>query len=188
MDLRFGAFLGGSIRTQFREQGACDTSNTDYGVLPHLFQHVSVTENDVLVDVGCGKGRVINWWLSRGIRNQIIGVELDPIIADATRRRLRRFSNVSILAGSILNLLPSEGTLYYLFNPFEPWVVMAFRDTIIERAVNPVSVLFYNFTNEQIAPFREDDRWTVTRITVPPSPWTHGGAGVARYDPAGRRE
>ena len=35
---------------------------------------IIVNSDDVLVDVGCGKGRFFNWALSKGYKNKIIGI------------------------------------------------------------------------------------------------------------------
>ena len=48
-DLRYGAPLGGLISMY---------GNTDYLALSNIFAK-RIKDNDVLVDVGCGKGRVI---------------------------------------------------------------------------------------------------------------------------------
>ena len=44
-------------------------------MLPKLFNErngTAIKSSDVLVDVGCGRGRVINWWLSLGLGNKIV--------------------------------------------------------------------------------------------------------------------
>jgi hypothetical protein len=65
-DLRYGAILSGNVGTRYRQAGAYNVVNTPYAVLPQIFAG-RIGRDDVLVDVGCGKGRVINWWLSRGL-------------------------------------------------------------------------------------------------------------------------
>ena len=118
LDFRYGGrFLAGSSKTRFAEAGAEDTANSSYAELDALFDR-RIGEGDVIVDVGCGKGRVFNWLLSRGFANTMIGVELDPEIAEGCRRRLRKYANVSIIAGNILENFPDDGTIFYLFNPF----------------------------------------------------------------------
>jgi hypothetical protein len=70
-DLRFGEILRGDIPTRFSEFGAERSSNVSYYALSLIFKDEPIAPDDVLVDVGCGKGRMINWWLSRRLRNQI---------------------------------------------------------------------------------------------------------------------
>jgi spermidine synthase len=84
-DLRYGGILTGSVNTQHRHLGAYNVVNSAYSVLPHIFAG-RIGPRDVLVDVGCGKGRVINWWLSQGLRNRIVGIEINPAVAAATAK------------------------------------------------------------------------------------------------------
>ena len=78
-DLRYGGYFGGFQKTRYGHLGAHDTMSSHYFVLSRLFGKFPVKESDVLVDVGCGKGRVINWWLRKGCRHRIIGIELDEV-------------------------------------------------------------------------------------------------------------
>lgn len=68
----------------FKRLGANGVYHTDYSVINTIFSLVPIGEQDVLVDVGCGKGRVINYWLSQGYTNKMVGLELDPQVAAQT--------------------------------------------------------------------------------------------------------
>jgi hypothetical protein len=144
-DLRYGAFLGGVIPTRYVHAGAVNVANSDYGVLPYLFDQL-IEEDDVLVDVGCGKGRVLNWWLRFYPRNRIVGIELDSEVAEKTRHRLRRHSQVAVYGGNVLDNFPEEGTLFYLFNPFDRMVMRQFLDRFFESRSRrkPRKILYYN--------------------------------------------
>jgi hypothetical protein len=63
LDLQYsGRFLGGTMESRYASSGAIATQSTDYLALSYIFDNlVQVQESDVLVDVGCGKGRVIFW-------------------------------------------------------------------------------------------------------------------------------
>jgi hypothetical protein len=113
-DLFQGVYFGGVIRSRYSHLGANATDSSFYHVLSRLFRDYPLKNTDVLVDVGCGKGRVIHWWLSHGCRNRIVGIELDETIAATTARTFARYPNVEILGGNALDLLPAEGTLFYL--------------------------------------------------------------------------
>lgn len=160
-DLRFGRPLTGEIKTRYRNVGAKDTANSDYRALDRIFAG-GVGPDDVLVDVGCGKGRVINWWLSQGYDNPIIGVEIDPAIATATRARLRRYGNVSIRTGNILDCLPVEGTLFYMYNPFHADVVKTFAQRLAAVGIQsggPLRIVYNNC--KYLSPFTNSVHWTV---------------------------
>ena len=57
-----------------------------------MFDGVDVGPNDTIVDVGCGKGRSLNWLIDRFPGNPIVGIELDPELCTQTARRLQRRS------------------------------------------------------------------------------------------------
>jgi len=165
LDLRYGAFLGGTRKTPYSHLGIEDTANTDYGVLPLIFTG-RIRDSDVLVDIGCGKGRVINWWLSQGLCNRIIGIEIDEGVAAATRRRLARFGNVEIIAGDVIQHLPSEGTLFYLFNPFKAFAVEAFKNRLAQLVSGrkDVTILYYNCVHAEV--FGLDPNWLVYKVEL----------------------
>jgi methyltransferase family protein len=131
-DLRFGEILRGDVATRFSELGAERSSNVSYYALSLIFKGETIAADDVLVDVGCGKGRMINWWLSRQLPNQIVGLELDPEIAARTRHRLRKYRNVTIVTGDGPENLPTDGSLFFLYNPFQKAVVSRFKERILQ--------------------------------------------------------
>jgi hypothetical protein len=149
--------------------------NTDYLALSYIFEN-RIKPTDVLVDVGCGKGRVIQWWLSRGYCNRIIGLELDEEIADNTRRRLLKYKNVSIIGGDAIQNLPADGTLFYLYNPFAAPIVAAFKKRLMILAGlrGKITILYYECMHVDV--FRNDPQWTVEVMDV-------GGASLAPFSP-----
>jgi hypothetical protein len=74
LDIRFGGkFLGGMIKTKYESIGAYDTGNSDYNALNYIFTNMlHIQRDDVIVDVGCGKGRVINFLLHKGLKNKLL--------------------------------------------------------------------------------------------------------------------
>jgi hypothetical protein len=130
MDLRFGGSLAGTLPA--RAPGTADVVNSQYSVLPYVFAD-RVRSRDVLVDVGCGKARVINWWLSEGLRNRMIGIEHNSEVASATARRLRRFGNVTIVNEDATSWMPDDATIGYMYSPFGLEIMGRFKQRIAER-------------------------------------------------------
>lgn len=184
IDIRSGGgLLSGRIRTRYAHLGAEDTVNTDYIALQHIFEN-RIKPADVLVDVGCGKGRVIQWWLSRGYRNRIIGLELDEEIANKTRQRLRRHKNVSIVAGDAIQNLPADGTLFYLYNPFATQIVSAFKERLMSifGKRGKITILYYECKHVEV--FRDDPLFAVEVMDVgDPSPVPFSQLAVIRMTP-----
>src|SRR5262245_8164312 len=96
LDFKYGGSCGGVKLSPYADRGANLTMSADYYHLDKVFAQsgVVVRGEDVLVDIGCGKGRVINYWLDQGYRNRMIGLELDEQITAVARKRLGRYPNV----------------------------------------------------------------------------------------------
>ncbi|TFW16751.1 class I SAM-dependent methyltransferase [Massilia arenosa] len=145
-DLRYGQFLGGVKKTPFGDTGAYDTANSDYAALEEIFAD-ELPQASVLVDVGCGKGRVLNYWLSRFPGSRIVGIELDPEVASETAKRLSRYRNVEIRCGDACQLLPPETTLVYMFNPFSEPVMKGFLAAVrscARASRRNIRIVYYN--------------------------------------------
>jgi hypothetical protein len=163
-DLRYGKPLGGTIATKYAHLGANDVGNADYGDLALLFAGVPVGPEDVIVDVGCGKGRSINWFLDRYPGNRIVGIELDPDICADTAKRLRRHDKVTILCGDATAMLPAVGTVFYLFNPFDESVMRRFAEAMLDRG-SPATIVYLNAKHTVV--FDDEPRFTVSPIDPP---------------------
>ena len=124
-------------------------------VLEHVFALEPIKPDDVLCDVGCGDGRVIAWWLSQGLQNRIIGLELDPSTALSTSHRFERYSNVRILHCDATHMLP-VATVFYLYNPFTGDMMRRFADQIMRQP--HAKVIYYNHTAVEAF---EDGRFNV---------------------------
>jgi len=160
-DLLQGAYFGGVIRSRYSHLGAHATDSSFYHVISRLFAKFPVKETDVLVDVGCGKGRVIHWWLRHGCRNRIIGIELDSDIAGRTRATFSRSPNVQILTGNVLDHIPPDGTLFYLYNPFNGQVMEAFKERLKQVCTNRHDLRIYYANCSCLDAFKNDPEWEV---------------------------
>ena len=169
-DLRFGGFIGGSKKTPFAHLGAKDTINSDYGALPWVLGPV-LEHGDVFVDVGCGRGRVLNWVLAQHKAAKLYGIEIDPEVAREVRTRLARYPNVEILVGDALQNIPGDATLFYLYNPFARHVMEQYRDALIESygrsgGLERVRLVYYNCVDVDV--YERDPRCVVRRLDLPP--------------------
>jgi SAM-dependent methyltransferase len=94
-------------------------------VLRSIFGSILIGRNDVLLDYGCGKGRVIIWAASRFPLARIIGVELDPqlhALAETNFRNWqgrRRCEDIAFIQGDATEFdVPDDVTIIFLYNPF----------------------------------------------------------------------
>ncbi len=176
IDQKFGSLLSGKIPTKYSDKGAVDTVNSDYIAIARLcFGHID--PGDILVDIGCGKGRVIKWWIGQEYGNRIIGIELDPVVAGQTRRRFSHVQNVDILDGDAAEIIPRSGTIFYLYNPFNRKKMMEFQTQLVKRShdISRVRLLYNNCKHVDV--FESDDNWRVKRIDI-------GGSRFKPFDAA----
>ncbi len=145
-DLRFSRkSLRGNCISIYKELGANDVYHTKYSAMPLIFRFLRIKKNDVLVDVGCGKGRIINYWLSRKYKNKIVGLELDPEVARCTAQHFAWCKNVRIKSGDAIAHLPKDGTIFYFYNPFSEEKVREFEAALSAGfSDRPIKIIYYN--------------------------------------------
>jgi SAM-dependent methyltransferase len=162
-DLRNGGLLRGRVGGS--REGSSDTVNTDVTALDRIF-HGRIADDDVLVDVGCGKGRVLLWWARRRPGNRIVGLELSVRVATETRKRVAAYPNISVITGDAVALVPPEGTLLFLYNPFGEQTMRAFTVRLDELAAagSRPTLLYYNPLHAAV--FRADPAWVVEDVTI----------------------
>ena len=152
IDLQFGRRLCRTdLNQSIYKDGRHTMVHTQYHVLRDIFARVPVAADDVLVDVGCGEGRVINFWLSQGWKNPMIGIEVVEAVAEQTRKRYRKYGNVSIVTGDALVNLPRNGTLFFLYNPFGDDMVARF-----EKAMRPLNARIVYHQINYMEPFKSE--------------------------------
>ena len=170
IDRRYGGSCAGAVQTPFRHLGAYGTSSADYLQLRRIFSSengVTISPDDVLVDVGCGKGRVLNHWLDMGLENRIVGIELDPRFASFAAERLTDYPNVEVICGDALESLPENGTIFFLFNPFNRHLLARFAERVaaLPDPQGEVLVVYYYAMHADV--FEEDPRFVVESFATP---------------------
>jgi SAM-dependent methyltransferase len=109
-----------------------------------------VGPDDVLYDVGCGKGRVLAV-MSRLPFGQLVGVELDPGLAEVARDNMQSLRGsrapIEIQRANALDVDFDPGTVFYFVNPFGVEtmrkVVAKLRDSVARRP-RRVLVVYHN--------------------------------------------
>lgn len=162
--------------------GPCPTEQTALELLFPAPTGQSVT----LVDVGCGSGHVLAWWIRHGFgERKLIGIEVNPVLAVWNRWRFRHTPQVQILsvdAVLAVSQLPPGPLLCYLFNPFDAFTLRAFlRALRCRQDTGVVDVVYYN--SEHASLFFEDPAWHVTPIALPDSCWPALRARLERTTP-----
>ncbi len=116
-----------------------------------FFKRIGINRSDSIIDLGCGKGKVI-YHLSKCGFGHVDGVELNAMLSETARNNLKKLK-VDLSMSTIFNIDADLFTDYdrynwvYLFNPFPHSVaekVVANLETSIARKPRTVSIIYGN--------------------------------------------
>lgn len=130
--------------------GAYPVQCLSYPYLRELCRQVSFSETDVFVDVGCAWGRVLGYLRQKTPLGHLFGVEYNTEVARQTEEFFKDDPAVTIFAGDATEYIPREGTVYYLFNPFDAATMARFLQRLEQNAVEPVRLLYLHPTCKQV--------------------------------------
>jgi SAM-dependent methyltransferase len=186
-DLVLGVSTRSIVETGIDDGKHCST--VDYALIDKVIDSIRLGASDVVVDVGCGLGRVVCSAARRPVR-EVVGIEGDAAIASRceenvrrlTRRGWRRAEKVTIhgkLADDdALDSVWASATAYYLFCPFGEATLLRVAKKIRRLAERPVRIAYVNPAYESAlreAGFRRTDSW-------PADPGRHSGLAVAFWE------
>lgn len=138
-----GTFLAGQIASIDSDNLIKTVSSNYEEVSIIFFEKYHIKPDDVIYDVGCGKARVFSYLLYKGVKNKLIGYEINPVVGEETKKRLAKHKNVEIRLDNIFDDFPTEGNVFYMYNPFKDAMVREFRERILKLAhLDPV--ILYN--------------------------------------------
>ncbi|MBR2789720.1 MAG: class I SAM-dependent methyltransferase, partial [Eggerthellaceae bacterium] len=132
-----GVGLADPGQTRFAAEGAHDPTPTPYFILAELFRQVDFDATSHLLDVGCGAGRVLAFFIREGFPGRATGVELDPRLASQAQNWAARYGNLEVLQADVLTLDLSPYTHFYLFNPFDTSVLLKLLSAVESDAKAP---------------------------------------------------
>ena len=114
-----------NIKTSGRDDSLSDLTNfpyeaTPYLVLERLLEYNYISKKDLLIDFGCGKGRV-DFFFSSNTKCKSIGIEFSKILYD---RAIKNKESSNLNRVEFINIdakdyqIPSDASRFYFFNPF----------------------------------------------------------------------
>jgi 16S rRNA G966 N2-methylase RsmD len=114
---------------------------TPYWLLEKVFDYLKLKPDDVFVDFGSGKGRVISFVAQQRIK-RVIGIELHKELTDIAKINLdnlkSRNTPVEIINTDAATFDAKEGTMFFMFNPFGEKTVARVIENIKDTlAANP---------------------------------------------------
>jgi SAM-dependent methyltransferase len=119
-----------------------------YALIHRMLGALDLRRDDVFVDVGCGKGRVL-CCAARSTVRKVEGVDLSAELCEQARGNARRArgqrSPIEVHQAFAEEFDYSECTVYFLFSPFGPDTMRKVLTKIrADRAGRPVRIAYAN--------------------------------------------
>jgi len=141
---------GGEISKNARYRDNFQYGTIGYSNIRKVLRVVKPGPQDVFCDIGCGMGRILCVAARKPVR-KCIGIELIAPLCEIARRNaasLRgRRAPIQIVCGDATTVDLSEGTIYFMFNPFGAETL---RDTLenirgsLSQKPRALRIAYYN--------------------------------------------
>lgn len=152
MDCKLGIHTRGLIPVSV--PGSEDSVTLPYGDIMRVLSVAGLNATDVFVDIGCGKGRVVCCASLSPVR-EVIGIDHAPEMCVLARKNVSRLlmqhSPIRILNVCATGYDYSEGSVFYLYNPFDAVILDNVLGKIREslnRKMRPVTIIYANPVHE----------------------------------------
>lgn len=129
--------------------------------------------DDILIDVGCGKGRVSFFIASKNKIKKVIGIELQKELVNIATNNLskikRKTLDVAICHADAAEFDFYEGTVFYLYNPFGINTLKAVLNNISASLItNPRRILFvYLHAGKLERAVIDNENWLISYGKIP---------------------
>lgn len=132
---------------------------TPYCVLERLMEEGYISQESIVVDYGCGKGRV-GFFLNQQLGCRVIGIDFDERMYEAAQRNLLAFlkefrkCNVEFYCESAEKYEIEDADTFYFFNPFSVEILQSVIGKIVKsyyENLRSMQLFFYYPSDEYIS-------------------------------------
>ena len=123
--------------------GGTGSQSTNYVILRRIFSHVSLKKQDVFLDVGCGKGRVLAFLLKEKAPCKLFGIEINEISGRIAQEWTQKYEQAEVLLGDAFQLDYNAYTVLFLGRPFLPKTFLQFIEKIEASLTHPITLIYW---------------------------------------------
>ena len=128
--------------------GGTGTQSTHYLFLKRIFSHVELKPDDVLMDVGCGKGRVLAFLIREKCPCRMVGIEHNPEVGKLAAEWTKRYPEAEVMIGDALTLDYDRYTVLTLARSFLLHTFIRFVEQVEKTVHHPILfVSWYDMVN-----------------------------------------
>lgn len=133
-----------------------DYSPSPYGRIEKMVHYLNPGKDDIFVDFGCGKGRVVFLVALKKLKKSI-GIEINPHLIGAARRNLAgcrwRRSPVELINTDAADYPITDENIFFIFNPFGEKTLEKVIFNIkhsLESRPRKVRIIYYGAAHAQL--------------------------------------
>ncbi len=119
------------------------SESTRYICLSEIFKDVDINDKTRFIDVGCGKGRVVNFVHHLNKNCQATGIEFNPEVASYAKSWADKKTNVTIINGDAFNINCNDYDVFYFNRPFMEETFKQFANKLNSELKHPATVICY---------------------------------------------
>lgn len=139
-----GRSLGRFVPTPYEDRyGATGSQSVPYAGLEEIMNRVSFKEGDSLIDIGCGKGRVLAYLKSSGCKASLTGIELNPEVASVASSWSKDIPGISIICGNAFDIDFDQYTHFFMYRPMDLFTFLSFIKKLEGSLSHPVTLIYY---------------------------------------------
>ena len=158
-------------------RGTTGTESSPYCFLEKMYDGAVFTSEDVLIDVGCGYGRVLAFLEDTGFPGKLVGVELNPAVSELCQSWITRYDNISLIEGNAFDLHYDDYTVLNMNRPMIFGFFQSFIQKIESELTHPIR-LFYSWDGETGNYMKDRPGWRLIKRELV---WKVKGIPVSRY-------
>ena len=121
--------------------GSTGSHSTHYLMLERIFSNVTITSSDALIDIGCGKGRVLAFFLKEKCPAKLYGIEHNEEVGKIAQEWTKKYDQVQIMIGDAFTLDYNPYTILTMARPFLPKTLLAFIEHLESTLTHPVTLI-----------------------------------------------
>jgi 16S rRNA G966 N2-methylase RsmD len=137
---------------------------TKYRMLQEIFDYVNPKQDDIFLDLGSGKGRVVFFVSVRKLR-RVVGVELRKELFDAAKRNSAAFTfnktPIEFINDDVVNYRIKDESLFFLFHPFGEKTFAKVIDNIKDSLNENPRQIRIIYCNPVYQKFLNDREWLI---------------------------
>lgn len=137
----------------------------NYLAINETLSRVELSDDDRIIDIGCGKGRVLAYLLSKNCPCQMYGIEDNKTYANTCIEWTKKYNNVHVICGDVFSIDYDNYSVLYLNRSFPGQEAFDFIHLLEKQVKHPITVV-HPFEQSSGSVFENRSGWILQNSKV----------------------